>query len=317
MLTLLELVKSAVSVSATVPASESAKAHADIDSRVHNKIMPWRSGRKPMPKRSDVAEFYVQLVGSVRKRASVSEADRQRHWKMLLKKKRRSTPPSVIKSGGFNYSDLGKPVPNAGAMAFNHIVHQGLQSMPRNTLGSQLGRGLKIMREEQPAQSAQDSGDEPFWSPFFQKVWKGDLHGAVDAYNDTERQKSWSRRVGEGVGAAGQGALHFVPGIGWKARAGLAMAGAELPGPSFEQRMIYAPLATAKAVTHDIPEISGNVAKTLRANREAAETDPAKQRVNSFNRWLRDYRGRPDVLQANMPGMFPDLWARHQRGERF
>ena len=345
MSTLLDVIKKvASSASATVPACDSAAAHKRVDERTQNKVMPWARGRKPIVRK--------EAGAACRQAAAESGNLDARRIKQILKAKRRSTPPHVIKAANVTYADLGNQKTNRGMSplmrgvnqyAFNRLVDFGLKNKPQNSFGERLRTGLRAGRSSggggsgtgpsaarlPGGESSGTASSEPgFWNnliggpdSFWGKLTGGDAYGAVDAYNKNELSKSWARRVGEGTGAAAQGALYAVPGarLGQKATKmmGAVGAGSVLPGPSFEQRMVYAPLALAKHTMHDLPETRRNWAAARRGNLEAAETDPERRRMNSFRRWIDDYGHDPAVIQANLPSMFPDLWKRWQAGERW
>ena len=303
MQTLLSIIeKAANSVSTTVPATSAAIAHRMLDHRTKNSIMPWISGRKPVLHKTPDSNALLD--------------DKRR--KYILSVKRRSVPPNVVKASQLNYSQLGQQPLHPGISAFNRLVGLGLSTMPQSSFGGMLGRGLRSMRTSSSTiPSASTAVNKPETPTFWGELLHGRPFKAVDAYNAIENRKSWGRRLGEGAGAGAQGGLYFVPGVGWKARVAMGAAGSTLPGPSFEQRMVYAPIAATKAITSDIPEMASNLALARRQNLSAAETDPNKQRMNSFKRWMESYRNDPEVIAANVPRLFPDLWRRWKAGERW
>jgi len=221
--------------------------------------------------------------------------------------------PLQTKAAKLTYADLGSPSRNRGEAAFNSLVHSGLQSMPHSSFGASLSRGLQGIRSDVRAAMNKKPEVKTFWG----ELTSGRPWSAVDAYNENELRKSWARRLGEGTGAAAEGAINFVPGAGWGAAVAKGVAQNKvddwLPGPGFWTRMVYAPLAMNKTMFHDIPSDIYNYGKAMLRNREYAETDPAQIRRNAFKRIMNDGSDW-DTKAYSLRRNYPDLWQEWQAG---
>lgn len=326
MLALLDIIeKVASSASATVPACDSAEAHKRVDGRTKNKVMPWARGRKPMPRKKAGAARRVICK-------ECSELDRQR-VKRILEAKRCSVSPCVIKAAELTYADLGQQPMHPGVRGFNRLVGLGLKTMPQSSFGSRLGRGLRAMRSSPTGSSASAASATGAATPpaqsaqpgFWGLLRRGQFGRAFDTTANKMRDMSlpqrlaWSAEMGVNALPIGRGTAlaRYGTSAGLSAL-GEGATGAQGMSPTFSRGPGFFETTAATALS---PVMAGTAVRDAwrarRANRAAAETDPVKQRMNSFRRWMDDYGHDPEVIEANLPRMFPDLWRRWQSGERW